>query len=163
MPTCPDCGLSTPTSKIEESRGAPTVCPDCISRSTPEPPDGWPILPRWVSTSKGRGVFARRKIARGELIERCWLMPLPEEESKQSLTMPTLNRYLFPWFNKQRAIISGAGLLYNNDSVRLTKRDPNTECGLRRGISAIEFVALRDIQEGEELTWDYHRAVQKFR
>lgn len=88
-------------------------------------------------------------------------MPLPAEESKMTLTIPTINRYLFPWIDGQRAIISGEGLLYNYDSLEATKRQPNVECVLRRGIAAIEFRALREIRENEELTWDYKKAVSR--
>lgn len=75
--------------------------------------------------------------------------------------MPVLNRYLFPWVNNQRVIISGDGLIYNFDSMKVTRREPNVECVLRVGISAIEFRALRDIHRGDELCWDYEKARQK--
>ena len=102
--------------------------------------------------------MARRDIVLGETIERCWVMPLPVEETKLSLTMPVLNRYLFPWLDGQRCIISGEGLLYNLDAVEMTGREPNIVCVLRQGISCIEFRSLRNIRAGEELTWNYHRA-----
>lgn len=85
-------------------------------------------------------------------------MPLSPEESASSLKMPILNRYLFPWVNNQRVLISGDGLLYNFDSLTATGRECNLECILRVGISAIEFRALRGIKGGEELTWNYQRA-----
>jgi SET domain-containing protein len=117
------------------------------------------VISQWVSGARGRGVFAKRNILSGETVERCWVMPMSPEESLATKTLPTLNRYLFPWANKTRAIVSGEGLLYNLDSMELTKRPPNCECALRVGISAIEFRALRDIRAGEELTWNYKRAM----
>lgn len=129
-----------------------------MKRATPRPVDGWPITTKWVSKDRGRGVFARTNLEKGALIERCWVMPLPPEESIQTVSMPVLNRYLFPWVNGQRCITSGDGLLYNFDRLEATGREPNTLCVLRRGLSAIEFRALRGIQAGEELTWDYAKA-----
>lgn len=114
---------------------------------------------RWLSTSRGRGVFATRDISHGETVERCWVMPLSAEESKETLRLPTIHRYLFPWTKGTRAIVSGEGLLYNYDSPEATRRSPNVECALRVGISAIEFRALRNIKAGEELTWNYKRAM----
>lgn len=108
-------------------------------------------------------MFATRDITKGEIIERCWVMPLPAEESKQTLLIPTINRYLFPWIEGQRAILSGEGLLYNFDSLEATKKSPNAECALRRGISACEFRAIRNIREGEEITWNYKKAVVRRR
>jgi hypothetical protein len=161
--TCPDCGLSLGEPKGDLQSKAPRVCPLCLDNSVPEPQEGWPIFAKWISSTRGRGVFARFGILKGDTVERCWVMPLSEEESAQSLQMPVLNRYLFPWIGSQRALVGGCGLLYNYDRMEVTKRDPNLECILRQGISAIEFRALRDIREGEELTWDYQRARLKSR
>lgn len=127
----------------------------------PKPPGGWPIDSRWVGESRGRGVFAARDILKEETVERCWVMPIPLEESNMTIPITTLNRYLFPWTDGQRAMISGDGLLYNYESLEATKRAPNLECVLRRGISAVEFRAIRNIREGEELTWNYKRAVSR--
>lgn len=118
-------------------------------------------MSRWISSDKGRGVFAREDIASGVTVERCWVMPLSEEESLQSLDMPITNRYLFPWVNGRRCIITGEGLLYNFDRFDTTKREPNLLCVLRPGISAIEFRAVRAIRQNEELTWDYSHAVTR--
>ena len=158
MRACPDCGLIYKDPKNVSEQNAPFVCKSCLKKTPPRPPEGWPTEPRWVSDNRGRGVFAIRDILKGETVERCWVMPIPPDESKATLTIPTINRYLFPWVNGMRAIISGDGLLYNMDSLESTKRAPNTECVLRRGISAIEFRALRDIRANEELTWNYKKA-----
>lgn len=154
---CPDCGLTSPTTSDWEAKSA-FVCGDCLKAAVPPPPGGWPTVARWVSQKRGRGVFANYDIERGATVERCWVMPLSEEESIQTLTMPITNRYLFPWVNGRRCIVSGDGLLYNFDRYDTTKREPNVICVLRQGISAIEFRALRSICAGEELTWDYQRA-----
>jgi hypothetical protein len=108
-------------------------------------------------------VFATRPILKGDVVERCWVMPLGADESTQTKLLPTINRYLFPWVEGQRAMISGEGLLYNHSSKESTGKDPNTECVLRRGISAVEFRALRDIQADEELTWNYKKAMTRLR
>jgi SET domain-containing protein len=159
MKICPDCGLRYQDPKRSES--APFVCTACLDNAEPRPVDGWPIESRWISSSKGRGVFASHFIPRGATIERCWVMPLSPEESEQTKNLPTLNRYLFPWSEKRRAIISGEGLIYNFASKEVTKREPNAECVLRHGISAVEFRALRDIREGVEICWDYKKAVSR--
>jgi len=132
----------------------------CLGKAAPRPEGGWPVEGKWVSDARGRGVIATRDLAKGETAERCWVMALSIEESRATLTLPTVNRYLFPWYPVgTRAIISGDGLLYNFDSMEATKRQPNIECVLRRGIAAIEFRALRDIRTNEELTWNYKKAV----
>lgn len=155
---CPDCGVAQTIRNVGMGAKAPIVCSECLKLAVPEPPGGWAVESRWIGGVRGRGVFAREPFNRGDTIERCWVMPLTPEESTQSLSMPVLNRYLFPWVDNLRVIVSGNGLLYNFDRLDVSRREPNTECVLRRGISALEFRALRDIQTGEELTWDYQKA-----
>ena len=159
MRVCPDCGLSYRDPADLREKNAPFVCKACLKKVIPRPLEGWPIEPRWVSDIRGRGVFAARDIFKGETVERCWVMPLPPDEAKATLTIPTINRYLFPWVDGTRAMISGEGLLYNFDSLEGTKKQPNLECALRRGIAAVEFRALRDIRVNEELTWNYKKAI----
>lgn len=161
MRICPDCGLQYQDPKTPSEKNAPFVCKVCLQNANPRPIGGWPIESRWVSSAKGRGVFATQPIERGATIERCWVMPLSPEESEQSKNMPNLNRYLFPWTEKRRCMISGEGLIYNFASKGVTNREPNAECTLRVGISAVEFRALRFIAEGEEISWDYKRAITR--
>ena len=160
MKACPDCGLVYEEPKTISEKNAPFVCKACLQKSEPRPADGWPIESRWISSSKGRGVFTSRPVMMGETVERCWVMPLDVEESKQTKMLPTINRYLFPWTNGQRCIVSGEGLLYNHASKE-AGREPNMECVLRQGISAIEFRALRDLPAGSELTWNYKKAMSR--
>ena len=158
---CPDCGLKTKDGTNEWAQKSAFVCPDCLKKALPEPPGGWPVLARWISQERGRGVFAREDLPKNALAERCWVMPLPPDEALASLNMSVLNRYLFPWVPGQRCIASGNSLLYNFDRFDTTGREPNTLCVLRQGLSAIEFRTLREVVAGEELTWDYARATAR--
>ena len=151
---CPDCGLRAPP----PPDGAPFVCSACLAATPARPPEGWPVEDRWVGPGRGRGVFASRDLAPTTLVERCWVMPIPPAEAETSLKMPVVNRYLFPWPGDRRAVISGAGLLYNFDRTEVTGRSPNLLCVVREGLSAIEFWTTRAVGRGEELTWDYQRA-----
>lgn len=155
---CVDCGVESSVLDKDLVQKSPVICRNCIESAVPEPDDGWPIKPMWIGPAKGRGVFSRRDIISGETVERCWVMALPQNESLASGSMPVLNRYTFPWVGSLRVLVTGSGLLYNMDDGNLTKRNPNLECALRIGISAIEFRALRDIRMGEELTWNYSKA-----
>jgi SET domain-containing protein len=155
---CPDCGLKTPEPTNDAQSKAPFVCPDCLKKAVQRPYEGWPIVSRWISKDRGRGVFAREDLDKGVTVERCWVMPLPPDESIKTLGLPVLNRYLFPWVDGQRCVTSGDGLLYNFDRASVTGREPNVLCVLRKGLSAIEFRTLRPVKAGEELTWDYAKA-----
>jgi SET domain-containing protein len=95
---------------------------------------------------KGRGVFARRLIRRGESIERVPMLVLPAGQSKGG---SVVSDYCFAWGRGTVALALGYGSLYNHSyrpNARYDDVGPQTK----------EFTALRDIQPGEEITVNYN-------
>jgi uncharacterized protein len=95
---------------------------------------------------KGRGVFARRTIRKGELIEKVPMLVLPIEQSKCG---SVVSDYCFAWGRDTVALALGYGSLYNHSyrpNARYDDVGPQTK----------EFTALRDIQPGEEITVNYN-------
>lgn len=94
----------------------------------------------------GRGMFAREKISEGEVVFIKGGHILKREELFSS---STINSYLpidDNYFLAARTAEEEEGIkLFNNHSC-------NPNCGLR---GEITFVAIHDIQAGEELTVDY--------
>ena len=64
---------------------------------------------------KGRGVFARRLIRQGEVIERVPVLVLPTEEVKNCEGWSGLAGYCFLWGEGTLALALGYGSLYNQD------------------------------------------------
>jgi SET domain-containing protein len=98
---------------------------------------------------KGRGVFARRLIRRGESIERVPMLVLPVEEYHDGLGGTSLANYCFNWKEGTVALALGYGSLYNpsyKPNARYEDVWPQTK----------EFTALRDIAPGEEITVNYN-------
>jgi SET domain-containing protein len=98
---------------------------------------------------KGRGVFARRLIRRGELIEKVPMLVLPVEEYHDGLGKTSLANYCFNWKEGTVALALGYGSLYNHSYRPNARYDdvwPQTK----------EFTALRDIEPGEEITVNYN-------
>ncbi len=103
------------------------------------------------TASAGRGVFATRRISGGETIERVPVIVVPAAE--QPLIAATiLDSYDFKWGDdgKSTAIALGMGSLYNH-SFR-----PNALYRKRFADRMIEFIALREIDEGEEILINYN-------
>lgn len=100
---------------------------------------------------KGRGVFAREKIGRGDVIERVPMIVLEAREIISGKLPPTtLDDYIFVWKRGKIAFACGYGSLYNHNF------QPNAEyypAGPRTQV----FAALRDIKPGEEITINYNR------
>jgi SET domain-containing protein len=99
---------------------------------------------------KGRGVFAKRPFEAGELIERAAVLVLNADEEP---THPgqTLYHYVFDWGTGYCALALGYGSLYNHSY------QPNCYYLKNKEGKSIDFLALRNIEIGEELLINYNR------
>lgn len=93
----------------------------------------------------GRGVFARRAITAGEIVELC-----PTLEVEDDAASGTLRDYVFSSNEDENVAILplGWGTLYNHS--------PDANCEhVEHGPGLIAYVARRDVRAGEELTINY--------
>jgi SET domain-containing protein len=97
---------------------------------------------------KGRGVFARSKIAKGTVIERVPLIVIPLRDVFGHRLRSELADYVFSWEKDTVAIALGYGSLYNH-SYRPNARFYGS------GLTQV-FAAIRDILPGEEITVNYN-------
>jgi SET domain-containing protein len=106
-----------------------------------------------TSPGKGRGVFATRRIRRGETIEEAPVVRVPEDEVAH-LDATVLGDYYFLWRDdeKEAALLLGICSLCNHSY------EPAARFELHPAEFTIAFVALRDIEEGEEITVNYNGA-----
>jgi hypothetical protein len=96
---------------------------------------------------RGRGVFALRPFAEGEVVEICVTVVLDDED-----VAGVTRDYVFSARQPGKLLlVLGYGMLYNHSA------QPNL-FHRSAGRLQIEFVALRDIAVGEELTHDYGAA-----
>ena len=98
---------------------------------------------------KGRGVFARRLIRKGEVIETVPMIVLSAEEFESGVSATSLSNYCFAWGKDSVALALGYGSLYNH-SYRPNARYDD------KGQRTKVFTALRDIEPGEEITVNYN-------
>lgn len=101
----------------------------------------------------GRGVFAERTIRKGALIERCPILEINKNDMA-SLSESILVTYFFYFGNKKErlAIALGFGSIYNHSNV------PNAVFKINAAEKMMDFVALRNIRQGEEITFDYYNS-----
>jgi hypothetical protein len=98
---------------------------------------------------KGRGVFARRPIRKGEVIERVPVLVLSIEEVRNCSGWTGLAGYCFDWGRGTVALALGYGSLYNH-SYRPNARYDDVSRQTK------VFTALRGIVPGEEITVNYN-------
>lgn len=97
----------------------------------------------------GRGVFAANSIKRGKIIERCPVLVLPRKD--YLLVKKTeLRNYYFMWGKSTSAICFGYGSMYNHSY------EPNATYRKRIKEKIIDFVAIKSIKKGEEITVNYN-------
>jgi SET domain-containing protein len=100
---------------------------------------------------KGRGVFARAAFAKGDLIEAAPIILIPAEQ--WHFIEPTvLALYIFNFGpeGEHAAIALGYGSLYNHSY------SPNAEYIKNWEDRLIRFVAVRNIEKGDEITVNYN-------
>lgn len=100
---------------------------------------------------KGRCVFADKEYKKGETIEICEYITIPQVQI-ETLKKTVINDYWF-WADGDRGdaiLLLGSWSLYNH-----SKKDPNMTVVMDSKDKRIWFVAYRDIKNGEELVFDY--------
>ncbi|MBF0225212.1 MAG: SET domain-containing protein-lysine N-methyltransferase [Desulfobacterales bacterium] len=97
---------------------------------------------------KGRGVFSNFKISKGATIEKAPVIILPLAQW-DNVEKTILNDYCYNW-GTDAAVGLGFSSLYNHSY------NPNA-CYLKKFEEGfLEIIALKDIQEDEEITVNYN-------
>lgn len=100
----------------------------------------------------GRGVFAKRDIDAGEVIEVSPMLVLDSRLVTWVLRITPLRNYFYQWGEDRlvSALALGFGSLYNHSF------DPNAVYEKNIDERTITFTAREDISKGEEITINYN-------
>ncbi len=105
-----------------------------------------------TGTIKGRGAFAKRDFAEGEIVEQCPVIILlrPFEQLPPRLKTMVFNWGYLAKTTPSHALALGFGSLYNHDNPANLRYEgaPDDE--------AIHYIAVRAINKDEELTINYN-------
>jgi len=101
-----------------------------------------------TSEDKGRGVFAKQLIRKGEIFERAPVILIPAREW-ESIERTVLFNYCYGW-GEDSALALGLGSLFNHSY------QPNAIYTRRFEEQVIDYRALRDINLDEEITINYN-------
>ena len=102
------------------------------------------------SPGKGLGCFATKKIFEGEIIEECHLLTLPIVPGEPSSLFNDY-RFNYPQFGDLEELVLplGYGCIYNHNDNNNAKWQDHPY------YKAFQFVAVRDIEPGEEICTYY--------
>jgi ribosomal protein S18 acetylase RimI-like enzyme len=114
-------------------------------------PEPAPAVRVGHSPGRGRGVFALRAFKAGETIERAPVIPFPPEQWRL-MDQSVLEEVCFCWGvdGKDGAVGLGFASIYNHSFT------PNARYIRRLDDLHLEYVALRDIETGEEILTNYN-------
>ena len=98
---------------------------------------------------RGRGVYASEPVRSGEVIEQAPVLVLPDPQWL-FLESTLLRDYHYAWGTDAAAIVLGFGSIYNHSYF------PNAVYIRRFEERVMEYVAVRDIETGEEITVNYN-------
>lgn len=101
------------------------------------------------TANRGLGVFARRPIPENTVIERVPVLIFPTKFLWHPEETSPLANYVFAWDDDHVAIALGFGSLYNHSYA------PNASYE-DWGTNNKQYVAIRDIGTGEEITINYN-------
>jgi hypothetical protein len=96
----------------------------------------------------GAGVFATRDFAVGEVIERCPVLVISDED-EEHIAGTALDGYCYTW-EEGLALALGFGSLYNHSTT------PNARYWTMPEEGLIEVVAHRPIAAGDEISINYN-------
>lgn len=94
----------------------------------------------------GRGIFAKKNINRGTILEKCPILIIKNEEIKNN---SIINNYLFSFNDKSKSSLLALGLI----SLINHNNDPNVETMVDDKIMILK--AIKNIKKGEELFLSY--------
>lgn len=92
------------------------------------------------------GAFAPQNFEKGDVVEQCVVLKIPEDDAKNNI----LSDYMFDYTDGMVCIMLGNGGIYNHSyepNLCHEWKDDDQE--------VVEFVALQNIKKGEELLIDY--------
>lgn len=113
------------------------------------------VVVKETGTARGRGVFAQRRFAAGEVVE---VAPVVLCDGRFEQVPAGVRELLFDWGALAGAGVHGHGLALGYGSLYNHANPANLRYAADAEARTLRFVAAREIAPGEELTINYNDA-----
>lgn len=113
---------------------------------------------KFISEKKGRGAFAKKPIKKGTLIDVAHVVPLPNKDYEK-ICNTILYHYCYVWEDPKHLPEFENAITLSVSQFMNHSFKPNVKYLYDYKKKAIEFTALRNIADGEELTVNYNGIV----
>ena len=114
---------------------------------------------KYISPKKGRGVIAKKKIKKDTIVELANVVLIPNKDYEQ-IQDTILYHYIFEWDDPKNKGEKTNAIAFSICQYFNHSYDPNLIYFYDYENSTIEYVAIKDILKGEELTVNYNGKVK---
>ena len=113
---------------------------------------------KFISVNKGKGLFAKKNIRKGKIIDTAPVILIPNKEY-ELIDKTIVSNYCFTWENPKyqseyKMVLAMSICQFMNHSY-----DPNVNYEYNYKNDTIKFRAIKNISTGEELTVNYNGRV----
>ena len=113
---------------------------------------------KYISPEKGKGIFAKRFIKKGTIVEKGHIILLSNKDYEK-IQDTILYQYIFEWDDSEKPEFQNAIALSNCQFFNHSYK-PNLKYLYDYENQIIEYKTIRDVPKGEELTVNYNGRVK---
>ncbi|MFX1374317.1 MAG: SET domain-containing protein-lysine N-methyltransferase [Promethearchaeota archaeon] len=113
------------------------------------------IKVKFISMKKGRGVFAEKNFAKGELIDVAHII-LISKNDWNFIENTIISNYSFEWDDPKYRGTYDCAISFSISQFINHSYKPNAKYRYNHKDQTIEYIAIRNIAKGEELTVNYN-------
>jgi SET domain-containing protein len=110
---------------------------------------------KFISLTKGKGLFAKKEIQKGKIIDNAHVILIPNKEY-QLLEKTSVSNYCFVWENPKHKSEFKNAIAMSICQFMNHSYNPNVRYQYNYKDDSIKFIALRKILKDEELTINYN-------
>jgi SET domain-containing protein len=114
---------------------------------------------KFISEKKGKGVFAKKDIKKNTIIDIAHVVPIPNKDYKK-IRKTILYNYCYIWEDPKNMPAFKNAITLSVSQFINHSFEPNVKYLYDYENKAIEFSAIRDISQGEELTVNYNGLIE---
>lgn len=113
---------------------------------------------KYISSEKGKGLFAKQQIRKGKIIDVANVVLIPNKDY-ELVDKTIVSNYCFIWENPKYKSEYKMALAMSICQFMNHSFTPNVRYEYRYRNDSIKFIAIRSISKGEELTMNYNGVV----
>jgi SET domain-containing protein len=110
---------------------------------------------KFISKKKGKGVFAKKNIAKGVTIDIAYII-LVSESDWDLIGDTVLSNYSFAWDDPKCKGEYDSAISFSISQFINHSYNPNVEYRYNYKNKSIEYISIRSISKGEEITVNYN-------